>query len=728
MDPEVFADSSNSGAVPSESNEAAAAATGSSSSSQTPMSPSKVLQSRKKEFGDRMARMLAEAQHRGRVHSLSAPFQSTIDQNYQPKQLKKFNFTMAFQAMELLDLTLTKVSKVLVLYTGGTIGMKSENGAYVPVANYLGDAIRHTKVLHDNQCLRSLMTEDDWEIATDTSLGAVDLPFALPTSVGNRTLLYVIYEYEPLLDSSDMTMDDHLRIAADIGLEYDFFDGFVILHGTDTMCYTASALSFLLENLGKPVIVTGSQIPIIECRSDGRDNFLGALILAGFYCVPEVCVFFHNELLRGNRCTKISTNDFDAFASPNCNPLAKLGIDVHVYWHRVLGADHTRKFRVHDTLCNQVILLRLFPSMTTQLICEFLKPPIRGLVLQSYGAGNFPINDSMLAALREASDRGVLVVNISQCQRGPVSVIYRTGQVLAEAGVLSGADMVPEAALSKLAYVLSKEDWPLEHKRRKLQRSLRGEATSVADFSEGVEQDGERRAPIDQARTDQPALLDRMCAHLSDQCAFAGITLSRDYFAPALLNALAVSGHFDRAEQLLRGSEFNLATLNSGKYKFRAGPLHLAAAHGRTDMVRYLLRRGAALHAKDERCRTALDIALDRGDAELAQLLASVGGASGRSLAQTGSRLNALAATGDLASLRMHWTAGSDLRLTDYNRFTPLHTAALHGHLHVVRFLCREVRVPAKPLDLLGRSPLQLARDRGCDTVTAFLETLPDYA
>uniref|UniRef100_A0A1I8JKI4 Asparaginase n=1 Tax=Macrostomum lignano TaxID=282301 RepID=A0A1I8JKI4_9PLAT len=230
---------------------------------------------------------------------------------------------------------------VLVLYTGGTIGMKSENGAYVPVANYLGDAIRHTKVLHDNQCLRSLMTEDDWEIATDTSLGAVDLPFALPTSVGNRTLLYVIYEYEPLLDSSDMTMDDHLRIAADIGLEYDFFDGFVILHGTDTMCYTASALSFLLENLGKPRWPRQLQ------------RLLGALILAGFYCVPEVCVFFHNELLRGNRCTKISTNDFDAFASPNCNPLAKLGIDVHVYWHRVLGADHTRKFRVHDTLCNQ---------------------------------------------------------------------------------------------------------------------------------------------------------------------------------------------------------------------------------------------------------------------------------------------------------------------------------------------------------------------------------------
>lgn len=293
-------------------------------------------------------------------------------------------------------------------------------------------------------------------------------PLVLPYVEGqHRRILYQISEYEPLLDSSNMSISDWVRIATDIRQSYEFFDGFVILHGTDTLSYTASALSFMFENLGKTIIITGSQIPIFETRTDGKDNFTSALILAGNYVLPEVCIFFNSRLFRGNRTIKVSSESLDAFNSPNAAPLAKMGINVEVDYRVIFRPCTVDKFTVHLQMDENVGLLRLFPSISVATVNAFLRAPMRGVVLQTYGAGNFPTNRAdLIAALREANERQVLIVNCTQCNEGAVCDLYETGRQLQEIGIIPGYDMTPEAALAKLSYVLSKQEWDWETKKK----------------------------------------------------------------------------------------------------------------------------------------------------------------------------------------------------------------------------------------------------------------------
>jgi 60kDa lysophospholipase len=325
-------------------------------------------------------------------------------------------------------------------------------------------------------------------------------PLVLPYVQGeHRRIVYSITEYEPLLDSSNMSINDWVQIAEDIQQSYEFFDGFIVLHGTDTLSYTASALSFMLENLGKTVIITGSQIPIFETRSDGKDNFMSALILAGNYVIPgkrpqffdsphshihffflfiEVCVFFNSKLFRGNRTIKVSSEHLDAFNTPNVPWLAKIGINVEIDYRLIFRPCGVEKFKVHPHLDEFVGLLRIFPSISTATIIAFLQPPMNGVVLQTFGSGNMPSNrEDLKDALKAAAVRGVILVNCTQCTTGSVSEIYETG-CLKDCGVIPGYDMTPEAALTKLSYVLSKDDWSLETKKMMMQSSLRGELTS----------------------------------------------------------------------------------------------------------------------------------------------------------------------------------------------------------------------------------------------------------
>ena len=309
---------------------------------------------------------------------------------------------------------------VLVLNAGGTIGMVGTPDGYAPVPGALGPYL-------------------DWIV--EMSRG--ELP-----SIS-------FFELDPPIDSANATPDSWCEIARILFERRADHPGFVLLHGTDTMAYTSSALSFLLPSFGKPVVVTGSQIPIARTRSDGRQNFIGALEVAVQQPgVPEVTLLFGETLLRGNRATKVDASGLDAFDSPRFPPLAEIGIDVVVNQALVRAVEGSPGLAA-GTLGN-VAAVRLFPGFSASILANMCAEPLQGLVIEAYGAGNGPSEDrEFLAAIEAAASRGVVVVVVTQCVRGTVQPgAYATGSALIRAGAVPGFDMTCEAALTKLAVLL----------------------------------------------------------------------------------------------------------------------------------------------------------------------------------------------------------------------------------------------------------------------------------
>lgn len=289
-------------------------------------------------------------------------------------------------------------------------------------------------------------------------------------------------QFNPPIDSSDMSPTLWTELTHIIIDNYDEYDGFVILHGTDTMAYTASALSYMLENLTKPVILTGSQLPIGQLRTDGKENLITSIEIAaakhqdGTAMVPEVGIYFNGHLLRGNRTTKQSADEFDAFESFNYPHLVEAGVNITYHEDRILKPDLSRPVTPHFKLDNNVIVFTIFPGIREDLVRHIIATPnLRAIVMRTYGSGNAPQRPWLLNALKEATNNGKIIINISQCMAGKVEMNrYDTGYQLKTAGVLSGYDSTVESAVTKLMYLQAKFD-DQDVIREYMKKSIRGE-------------------------------------------------------------------------------------------------------------------------------------------------------------------------------------------------------------------------------------------------------------
>lgn len=336
-----------------------------------------------------------------------------------------------------------KKKKICILYTGGTIGMVPTEKGFAPKKGYFYDAISKIEDLHDPAM-------PDWDMI----------------------------EFSPLLDSSNIALEQWNQIGTIIAEKYHKYDGYVVLHGTDTMAYTASALSFMLQGLDKPVVLTGSQIPLSQLRSDARENIVNSILIAGQGIINEVCLYFGGKLLRGNRATKTSSDGLNAFVSPNYPPLAETGIDI-VYNHAALKRPTSNKaFNLVKFKQTSIGVLKVFPGIQFSLFESIMTENLQGIVLETFGAGNIPsYSHALLPIIRKAFDHGTIIAVCSQCQQGTVKLgTYETSSALTEAGAVSGYNMTTEAAVTKLYYLFSL-DLPKGEIKALMEENLCGELT-----------------------------------------------------------------------------------------------------------------------------------------------------------------------------------------------------------------------------------------------------------
>ena len=342
----------------------------------------------------------------------------------------------------------TNTNRVLLIYTGGTIGMGRN-----PKTDAL-EPLDFNHLIENLPEFKSITTQID------------------------------VYQFTPAIDSSDMNPRLWAQIVRIIADQYEQYDGFVVLHGTDTMAFTASALSYMLDNLTKPVILTGSQLPISQLRTDGKENLVTSIEIASAYhkdgtpIVPEVCIYFSGKLLRGNRSTKINADGFNAFDSFNYPHLADAGVNIVYHEEYILKPDYEKPMKPHFVMDPNVVVFTLFPGIQENIVRHILDAPeLRSIVMRTYGSGNAPQKPWLMHLLKQATEHGINIVNISQCAAGTVEMArYDNGYQLKNAGVISGYDATVESTVTKLMHLQGHyTDWRII--RNLMNHPMRGEFT-----------------------------------------------------------------------------------------------------------------------------------------------------------------------------------------------------------------------------------------------------------
>ncbi|CAI6298309.1 unnamed protein product [Periconia digitata] len=481
-------------------------------------------------------------------------------------------------------------SRVLIVITGGTICMQRSEDGLIPARGFLKSG------LAPRPCFNDGSYPDPLEIAIDDkgTRKAVQ-SLRTPVSAYDRRVRYSVLEFDELLDSSSINADGWDQIARTIYRNYQLFDGFVVLHGTDSLAYTSSALSFMFHNLGKPVILTGSQAPMMQLQTDAQDNLLGALIVAGHFMIPEVCLFFNFKLFRGNRTTKVSADDFAAFNSPNMPPLGTItSLRTNVSWPLVHRSRDMQAFSVQFRLNTaHVACLRIFPGMKPEMVDAVLHlEGLRGLVLETFGAGNAPggADGAMTRILADAVKRGIVIVNVTQCLSGSVSPLYAPATILGRAGVVFGMDMTSEAALTKLAYLLALPDATPSEVAKQMSVSIRGELTEAT------------RTHFEHPKTNG--------------------ALTPELSSLTALGYAIQDGDLARTQEVIRGEARWL--LNDADYNLNT-PVHLAATGPNVEILHDFLSQGASVHLRNRSGHTPLFLAAAAGKADHVKVLKGAG-------------------------------------------------------------------------------------------------------
>ncbi|XP_073923152.1 60 kDa lysophospholipase isoform X4 [Castor canadensis] len=508
--------------------------------------------------------------------------------------------------------------RLLAVYTGGTIGMRSEDGVLVP-GRGLAAVLKTLPMFHDEAYARACGLPED--------------TLMLPPASSDQRIIYTVLECQPLLDSSDMTITEWVQIAQII------------------------------------------EVPIHALWNDGRDNLLGALLMAGQYVIPEVCLFFQNQLFRGNRATKVDARKFAAFCSPNLPALATVGADITINRELVRKVGGKDPLAVHSCMERDVGLLRLYPGIPASLVRAFLQPPLKGVVMETFGSGNGPTKPDLLQELRVAAKRGLIIVNCTHCLQGAVTSDYASGMAMAGAGIISGFDMTSEAALAKLSYVLGHAGLSLEDRKKLLVKDLRGEMT--------LPMAADRQSSL------QDSILGRRVAWLlslgGSQVLPEEADAVRASLTPSLALAAAHTGDLEALQVLMElGSDLSLQD------PIGQTPLHLAARRGHTGLVTMLLRRGVDVNSRDEDGHSPLLLAVRGRHQGVIGLLREAGAClSSQELEDAGTELCRLAFRADSEGLQAWWQAGADLGQQGYDGRSALHVAEATGNLEVVALLQR---------------------------------------